>query len=171
MLTRYRVADGEAGAIAKHARLGDEEEAVAAELQTEGPAKPGDGVELGVGGGGGPVVEGEEVTVPVVGGDGECGLACVVGQEEATGGGGAAPGAADGAAAEEGFGGQADEDLPDEDLIREAGVERRGLFCARGLRHGRRLGERFLAGAVEWVTAAERGGRPRNKTEMHLHWA
>ena len=88
-----------------------------------------------------------------------------MGEEEVAGGGGAAPDAADGAAAEEGFGGQADEDLPDGDVIGEAREERRRCCCACGLRHGRRLGERFLAGAVEWVTAAERGGRPRNNID------
>jgi hypothetical protein len=53
--------------------------------------------------------------------------------------------AADGPAAEEGFVGQAEEDLPDENLIREAGVERR-RSCSCGLRHGRRL-KIFLGGA------------------------
>jgi hypothetical protein len=54
----------------------------------------------------------------------ESGLAVVVGEEEVAGGGGAAPRAANGAAAEEGFGGQTDEDLPDDDLIREVAMER-----------------------------------------------
>ena len=93
-------------------------------------------------GGGGPslVVEGGDVceeaaaVVEIVDvGEREGGLAGVVGEEEVAGGGGAAPGTADGTAAEEVFGGQADEDLPDGDLVREAAEERRRC----GLRHGR----------------------------------
>jgi hypothetical protein len=75
----------------------------------------------------------------------ESGLVAVVGEEEVAGGGSVAPGAADGAAAEEGLGGQADEYLPDGDLIGEAAVERR-RSCSCGLRHGRRL-EILLVGA------------------------
>ena len=58
------------------------------------------------------MVEGEDVTVTVAGEDGQGGLASVVGLEESVVGGGAAPVAADGAAAEDGFGVEADEDLP-----------------------------------------------------------
>lgn len=100
--------------------------------------KPDDGVELG-----GLVVEEEDVLLPVaadvltVGEDGEGWLAGVVGEEEAAGGGGAAPAAADGAAAEDGLGVQADQDLPEDDGIREFAEERRRSCCCR---HGRRLG-------------------------------
>jgi hypothetical protein len=54
----------------------------------------------------------------------------VVDDEKFAGGRGAKPAPADGPTAEEGFGIQTDEDLPDGDLIGEAGVERG---------HGRRL--------------------------------
>lgn len=56
----------------------------------------------------------------------------VVCEEKFSGGGDAAPGAADSPATKEGFGGQANEDLPDEDLLQEAS-------CPCGLAHGRRL--------------------------------
>jgi hypothetical protein len=49
-------------------------------------------------------------------------------EEEFEGGRGVVPAPADGAAAKERFGGQAEEDLPDSDLIREAGEERRS-YC------------------------------------------
>jgi hypothetical protein len=92
---------------------------------------------------GGPVVERVDVFIAagavfIAGDDGEIGLAAVVGQEEVTGGGGASPGAADGAAAKEGFWGEANEDLPDDDLLREAAAERRRSSFSCGLRHGRR---------------------------------
>lgn len=92
-----------------------------------------------LGSGGGLVVEGNDV----LGADGaafitveevEGGLAGVMGQEEVVGGGHVAPGKADGAAAEEVLGGQANEDLPDDDLLREA---TKGC-CHCGLRHGHR---------------------------------
>ena len=141
MLTSGRVAERKAGP--NQAKPGEDEEAVAGGFQTEKLVivKPGDGLELGVGG---PVVEGEDVSVPLAGlfvsaDDGEGGLSAVVRQEEVAGGGGAAPRAADGAAAQEKFGGQADEDLPDDDLIGETGEERRRSWCY-GVRHGRRLG-------------------------------
>ncbi|KAI5013666.1 hypothetical protein ZWY2020_037686 [Hordeum vulgare] len=57
--------------------------------------------------------------------EGAGGLAVVVGAV----GGGCAPGAADGAAAEERFGGQADEDFPDDDLFRDAADYWRGSCC------------------------------------------
>jgi hypothetical protein len=63
----------------------------------------------------------------------------MVGEEEVAGGGDAAPGATDGAAAEEGFWGEAGEDLPDGELVREAPEERhRSCYCV--LRHCHRLG-------------------------------
>jgi hypothetical protein len=125
MLTSDRVADGEVGDTC--ATLGEDEEAIAGGLQIEGGVKPGDWLELAAGG---PVVEGEEIFIAgasVLGSgdeftrdDGEGGLVGVVSQEEAAGGDGAAPSAADGAAAEERLRGEADEDLPDGDLLREA---------------------------------------------------
>ena len=51
----------------------------------------------------------------------------MVGHEEVTGRGGVAPGVSDGTAAEEGFGGQTDADLPHDDLIREGTVSWFGL--------------------------------------------
>jgi hypothetical protein len=85
MLTRGWVADGEAGAGAKHGQLGEDEQAVACGHRMEGLVEPGDGVELVIRGGG-PVVEGEDVVVAdaedplvVAGEDGEAGLASVVG--------------------------------------------------------------------------------------------
>jgi hypothetical protein len=75
-------------------------------------------MELGIVGS--PVVEGEEVSVVGVleaGRDGETGLPAMVGQEEFAGGGGVSPGAAHGAATEEGFRGQKDEDLPYGNLL------------------------------------------------------
>ena len=60
----------------------------------------------------------------------------MVGEEEVAGGGYAAPGTADGAAAEEGFGGQAEEDLPDGDLVWDSREEWCRSCCTRGLRHG-----------------------------------
>ena len=90
------------------------------------------GAAVAVDEGGGLLLEGEDVLAVfavalfvVAVEEGEAGLAGVVGEEEVAGGGGAAPGGADGAAAEDGFRGQADEDLPDDDLVRDAAVERR----------------------------------------------
>ena len=74
----------------------------------------------------GPVVEGEDVKAVdakdklVSDQNGEGGLEGVVRQEEAASGGDVAPGATDGAVAEEGFGVEADEDLPNDDLVWEA---------------------------------------------------
>jgi hypothetical protein len=126
----------------------EDDQAVAGGLHIRelvGGAKSGDGMELVGGSDPCTVVQRHDVQVPaaVVGAvaleeEGQRGLAAVVGEEEFTGGGGAAPSAADGAAAEEGLVGKAEEDLPDEDLIRETGVERR-RSCSCGLRHGRRL--------------------------------
>ena len=108
-------------------------------------AKSRDGLQL-VGGG---VVEGDDDALggPSVADaveEGQGGLAVVVGGEEIAGGGRAAPGGADGAAAEEGFGRQADEDLPYHDLIREAVEKERRLrlryCCTCG--HGRRPASR-----------------------------
>jgi hypothetical protein len=66
-----------------------------------------------------------------------------VGEEEVAGRGGEAPSATDGAAAEDGFGGQAEEDLPYQDLIREAPIEKlRSWSC--GLPHGRWLGDHLI---------------------------
>jgi hypothetical protein len=76
-------------------------------------------MELGIVGS--PVVEGEEVSVVGVleaGRDGETGLPAMVCQEEFAGGGSVSPGAAHGAATEEGFRGQTDEDLPYGNLLR-----------------------------------------------------
>jgi hypothetical protein len=116
MLTSDRVADGEVGDTL--ATLGEDEEAIAGGLQIEGGVKPGDWLELAAGGS---VIEGEEVFIDeFTRDDGEGGLVGVVSQEEAAGGDGAAPRAADGAAAEERLWGEADEDLPDGDLLREA---------------------------------------------------
>jgi hypothetical protein len=141
MLTRGWVADGEAASC--RAWYGEDKEAVAGGFHTMelGTVKPGDMLDLGVGG---PVVNGENVSVVPVGllvsvYDGEGGLPAVVLQEEVAGGGDAAPGTADGAAAEERFWWEADEYLPDYDLIEEAGEERR-RSCCYGHRHGRPLG-------------------------------
>ena len=61
----------------------------------------------------------------------------MVRQEEAASGGDATPGAA----AEERFGVEADEDLPDDDdLVLESDEERCHCCCWYGVRHGRRLG-------------------------------
>jgi hypothetical protein len=126
-LTSRRVADEEV-----LGRDEDDEEAVAG-------GEPGDvnaaksRHELGLVGGDEPCPVGQGVEGIVVD-EGEGGLVRVVSEEEVAGGGGAAPGAADGAAAEEGLGGQADEDLPDGDFFRDAAVERRS-YCHCGLRH------------------------------------
>jgi hypothetical protein len=82
--------------------VGEDEEAVAAGLQTGRIFKMGNGLEPGVGSS---VIEGEEVLVAVVAvsgaaDDGESGLPAVVDEEEIPAGGAAAPVAADGAAAE-----------------------------------------------------------------------
>jgi hypothetical protein len=142
MLTGDRVADEEGLSQAKFV---EDEETVARGHETTGLVKPSDGLELGVGG---PVIQGKEFIVAGRGvvilesGDGftadngEGRLAAMVGEEEVVGGGGAAPSAADRAATEEGFWGEADEDLPDDDLLREAAAGRR-RSCVR---HGRRLG-------------------------------
>ena len=121
-----RVADGELTGV-----FGVDEEAVAGGLRMHvaiAGAKSRDGLELVRCS----VVEGDDVygTAGVAGAvvavdEGEAGLARVVGEEEVEGEGGVAPGGADGAAAEDSFGGQADEDLPDDDLVRDAAVERR----------------------------------------------
>jgi hypothetical protein len=100
----------------------EDEEAVAGHVREQGGFKSGDRLELGVSG---PVIESEDVLVANVpkfrGGDeGEGGLTTVVGEEEGAGRGGLAPGATHRAAAEEGFGGLADEDLPDDYILREA---------------------------------------------------
>jgi hypothetical protein len=91
----------------------------------------------------GPGVEGEDAVVVdaedphvIAGEKRKAGLMAVVGQEELARGGDAAPGAADGAAAEEGFWGEAHENLPDDDIFREAAAASRS--CRRVLRHGRR---------------------------------
>jgi hypothetical protein len=84
-------------------------------------------------GAGSPVIEGEDVLVAgasVLGAgdardDGKRALAGMVGEEEVAGAGDPAPGATDGAAAEEGLWGEADEDLPEGDLLREAAAGRR----------------------------------------------
>jgi hypothetical protein len=138
MLSRGRVADGEGVAI--RAIHGDNEEAVARGRQTERPVKPGNGFELVVGG---PAVEGEDVSAEalVCADDREGGLPAVVRQEEVAGGDGAAPCVAYGAAAEEGFWGEANEDLPDDDLLREAAAATNGS-CHCGLLHGSRPGFR-----------------------------
>jgi hypothetical protein len=147
MLTRGWVADGEAGARANRGEIDENEHAIAGVQRLEGLVEPGDGVELVVVGGG-PVVEGEHVVVVdavdprfVAGEDGEAGLVAVVCQEEVAGGGDCAPGAADGAAAEQVFGWQADKDLLDDDLIEESREERPRSNCY-GRRHGRRAGAR-----------------------------
>jgi hypothetical protein len=144
MLTRGRVADGEAGCRADGAQLGEKEQAVAGGLRVEDVVELRDGVESVVVGGG-PWVEGEDVVVVdaadprvAAGENGKAGLVVVVGEEEIAGGGYAAPGAADGAAAEEGFWGEADEDLPDDDLFQEAAPASRCCSCGLGL--GRLLG-------------------------------
>lgn len=64
-------------------------------------------------------------------------------EEEVTRGGGVAPGMADDAAAEKGLGGQENEDLPDDDLIREDAAGR-WRSCSCSLRHvlGGRSGAR-----------------------------
>ena len=141
-LTSCRVADGELRRVV--GRKG--KVAVAACLEHEAVikavgvvCKSSDGPELVDGDDPCPVVQGEEVQgrVVVAVEEGDGGLAGVVGEEEAAGGGGAAPRGADGAAAEDAFGRQADEDLPDGDVVREAWEERRSS-CSCGLRHGRR---------------------------------
>ena len=131
---------------------GENEEAVAGGLQIEAgsmievwsPLQSRDALEPVGGGDPCTVVEGDDVQgLAAVGDDavgvleGEGGLAGVVGQEEAAGGGGAAPRGANGAAAEDGFGGQPDENLPDGDLVREAGEEGSRTY---GIRHDRRPG-------------------------------
>jgi hypothetical protein len=161
MLPRGRVVDSAAAikCSGRRARVpdggrvpdspGEEEETIAGSRQIEGLVKPGDGVELG-----GPVVEGEDVMGCIAVENREDGLVGVMGEEEAAGGGGAAPRAADGAGAEEGFGVEADEDLPEDDLIWEAVEERRRCCCRGLLRHGRRL---RLGVVLVWVVAAAEG--------------
>jgi hypothetical protein len=122
--------------------------------------QPGDGMELVGGGDPSPVVQGYDVygrAKVVLVQEWESGLVAVVGEEEVAGGGGVAPSAADGAAAEEGLGGQADEYLPDGDLIGEAAVERR-RSCSCGLRHGRRLGDLSWEEQSEWLLPATASG-------------
>jgi hypothetical protein len=100
----------------------EDEKAVAGGLWRESLVKLGNGLELGVGG---PMVQGVGVLVATAAGcsvsadDGEGGLSVVVRQEKIAGGGDTQPGAADGAAANEKFRGKKDEDLPDDDLLRE----------------------------------------------------
>jgi hypothetical protein len=143
MLTSDRVAYGEGGL--SQAKFVEDEKTVAGGPRTIGLVKPSNGLELGVGG---PVIEGKEFVVAGRGvvilesGDGftpdngEGRLAAMVGEEEVAGGGGAAPSAADRAATEKGFCREADEDLPDDNLLREAAAGRR-RFCHC---HGRRPG-------------------------------
>jgi hypothetical protein len=111
VLTCGWVADAQARAVD-----GEDEEAVAGGLHTEGPvegAKSHDGLQLAVGGEHCLVFQGNDVyghavevsDVLVAAERGEGGLAAMVCKEEAAGGGGATPGGADGAAAEEVFGG------------------------------------------------------------------
>jgi hypothetical protein len=121
MLTSDRITDGEA--CVGRAVVDEDEESVARGQQIVTVVKTDDGLELVVGGS---VIEGEELFVVSSGvsefgedDDGEGWLAIVVGMEEIEGGGGAAPGTANGAAAEEGFRGKTDEDLPDDNLLRE----------------------------------------------------
>jgi hypothetical protein len=95
----------------------------------------------------------------------------MVRQKEVAVGGGAAPGAAGGAATEEGFGGKTNEDLPDGDRLREAAVERRRT-CSCGRRLGAHPGTRFvrsgrvLCCAGDWLVwaAAEVGTTPWETT-------
>ena len=134
ILTSCRVADGEFPVVE-----GDDDEAIARGLPIPADdvlaAKSRDGLELVGGGEPCPVVEGNDAygLAGLVEEEGQRGLAAVVGEEEAAGGGGAA----DGTAAEEAFGGQADEDLPDRDLVWEATVETRRSCCCGVLLHGR----------------------------------
>lgn len=93
----------------------------------------------------------------------------MVGQEEVVGGCDAAPCATDGAAAQEGFGVEAGEDLPGGDLIWKADEERRRSCCC-GLRHGRRRmgahpGRCSRSGGAALVVeaAAEGRGMDRDK--------
>ena len=144
MLTGGRITDGEAGG--KGGMLDEEEESVAGGQQIVTVIKLGDGFELAIGGW---KIEGEEVFVVTYGaGDnGEGWLAIVVGKEEIGGGCGVAPGTANGAAAEEGCWGQTDEDLPDDNLLREASFP-----CDLG--HGRRWGIRLVvlaAPCLAWL--------------------
>jgi hypothetical protein len=123
MLTSDRITDGEAGVGL--AILDEDYKSVAGGPPIVTVVKTDDGLELVVGG---LVIEGEELFVVSSGvfvsefgedDDGEGWLAIVVGMEEIEGGGGAAPGTANGAAAEEGFRGKTDEDLPDDNLLRD----------------------------------------------------
>jgi hypothetical protein len=134
MLKRSRVADRE-----NPARHGEDKKTVAGGLQAEGVVKSGNWLELGAGG---PAMEGEDsfvATTTVLGGayNGEGGLTAVVGQQKEAGRGGETPGAAHRAAAEEGFGRKADEDLPDDNIVGEATVETPRSF-PQGLWHGHR---------------------------------
>jgi hypothetical protein len=155
MLTRGWVADGEAGSGADGAQLVEKEQAVAGGLRVEDVVELCDGVEP-VAVGGGPRVEGEDIVAldtadprVVAGENGKAGLVVVVGEEEIAGGGDAAPGAADGAAAEEGFSGEADEDLPDDDLVREAGEERRRISHRHDRCSQRNEGKTCHCGSVD----------------------
>jgi hypothetical protein len=121
MLTSDRITDGEA--CVGRAVVDKDEESVARGQQIVTVVKTDDGLELVVGGS---VIEGEEVFAVSSGvsefgedDDGEGWLTIVVGMEEIEGGGGAAPGTANSAAAEEGFRGKTDEDLPDDNLLRD----------------------------------------------------
>jgi hypothetical protein len=125
--------------------LVEDEEAVARHLQEQGGFKSGDRLELGVSG---PVIKSKDVLVANVrifrGGDeGEGGLTTVVGKEEGAGRGDLAPGAAHRAAAEEVFVGLADEDLPNDYILREAAAETPRSFFPRSLWHGGRRRRRF----------------------------
>jgi hypothetical protein len=121
MLTSDWITDGEAGVGL--AILDEDYKSVAGDQPIVTVVKTDDGLELVVGGS---VIEGEEVFVVSSGvsefgedDDGEGWLAIVVGMEEIEGGRGATPGTANGAAAEEGFWGKTDEDLPDDNLLRD----------------------------------------------------
>jgi hypothetical protein len=117
MLTRSRVIDGGAYAV-----VGEDDEAFTGGLRIEGIFETNERLETGAGSS--LVIQGDEVFVAgavfVPGYDGEAPLAGVVGLEEGARRGGVAPCAADSAAAEEGFRWEANEDLPDDHLLREA---------------------------------------------------
>jgi hypothetical protein len=163
MLTSGWVADREAAAGAN--AFGEKEQAVTGCLRIEGIVKLGDGMELVVLGGG-PAVQGEDVVVVdaedprvVAGENRKAGLVGVVGEEEVAGAGDAAPGAADGAAAEERFWGQADEDLPEDDLVWEVAAAA-SRSCPCGVSHGRRSGKE---------SSRDAGGE--EEAEDELGWA
>jgi hypothetical protein len=147
MLTRSRVTDGEAYAV-----VGEDDETFTGGLRIEEIFEPDERLEGRASGG--LVIEGDEVFVAGaefgIGDDGEAPLAGVVGLEEGARRGGAAPGAADGAATEERFRREADEDLPDDHLLREAAVETR-RSCRRG--HSRR--RRFHAESTAAIRSQE----------------